>query len=225
MVTDKNAQIPLGQNINVKTDSTVSDGTYIGFLVLTVIGAMLAWTLVDAKSVIRSDGSRVILMKNPSWKSEIMGLGETFLSDPYIVLLFPMFFASNWFYTYQFNDVNSAKFNTRTRALNGVLYYIMQIVGAFLFGYVLDLQSLRRSYRAYGAWIALFVLTFAIWGGGYVFQRDYTREEVHRGEATKDDPSDDYPKLDWTSPDYIGPMFLYMLYGFYDASWQTAVYW
>ena len=59
-------------------------------------------------------------MKNPTWQSEVFGLVETFASDPYIVLLFPMFFASNWFYTYQFNDVNGLKFNTRTAALNNV---------------------------------------------------------------------------------------------------------
>lgn len=30
---------------------------------------------------------------------------------------------------------------------------------------------------------------------------------------------------DWTTSGYAGPMFLYMFYGFYDASWQTCVYW
>ncbi|TLD05657.1 hypothetical protein E2P81_ATG10664, partial [Venturia nashicola] len=38
-------------------------------------------------------------------------------------------------------------------------------------------------------------------------------------------PSDDYPKLDWTDSGYIGPMFLYIFYGFYDAAWQCSVYW
>jgi hypothetical protein len=30
---------------------------------------------------------------------------------------------------------------------------------------------------------------------------------------------------DWTKPGYVGPMFLYLFYGFYDAAWQTCVYW
>ena len=77
----------------------MSDGTYIGFIVLTFLGACLAWCLVNAKAVLRADGSRVIVMKNPTWKTEIMGLYESLLTDPYIVLLFPMFFSSNWFYT------------------------------------------------------------------------------------------------------------------------------
>ena len=73
----------------------VSDGTYIGFMVLTFVGACLSWTLVDAKQVVRRDGSRIILMKQPTWKTEILGLWATLWNDPYVILLFPMFFASN----------------------------------------------------------------------------------------------------------------------------------
>lgn len=200
----------------MKTNSTVTDGTYIGFLILTLIGAGLAWTLVDAKHVVRRDGSRVILMQHPTWKTEFIGLWETLLSDPYVVLLFPMFFSSNWFYTYQFNDFNAAKFNTRTRALNNVLYWSSQIFGALIFGFALDFPSVKRTTRAKAAWVALFVLTFAIWGGGYAFQKGYTRADT---------ASKTHATFDWTTPGYVGPMFLYIFYGFYDAAWQTSVYW
>ncbi|RMX75188.1 hypothetical protein D0868_16856, partial [Hortaea werneckii] len=179
--------VPLGQNIHVTTDSTVSDGTYIGFLVLTVAGAILAWTLVDGTHVVRKDGSRIIMMKNPTWKTELLGLWETLWSDPYIILLWPMFFSSNWFYTYQFNDVNLAQFNTRTRALNSTLYWSAQIIGAIVFGFSLDFHKLRRTIRAKIAWTALLVLTMAVWGGGYAFQLRYTR-----AEATQED----YVKMD-----------------------------
>jgi len=164
-------------------------------------------------------------MKNPSWKTELLGLWETFFTDPYILLLFPMFFASNWFYTYQFNDINGVKFNTRTKALNTVVYYTMQIIGAFVFGYVLDLKFMRRTLRARVAWGALFALTMIIWGCGYEFQKTYTRADVAKGKDTPNDPADDYPVLDWADKGYGGPFVLYIFYGFYDAAWQTAVYW
>jgi len=209
--------IPLGQNIHVQQNRTVTDGTYIGFLVLTFLGAILAWCLVDTRSVIRSDGSRVILQKNATWKTEITGLWQSFVSEPYILFLFPMFFTSNWFYAYQFNGVNAARFNLRTKALNNVLYYIMQIAGAFIFGYALDRPDFRRTVRAKAVWVALFVLTFAVWGGGYDFQRRYTRQTVVTNAKTL--------TLDWSDKAFIGPMFLYMFYGFYDAAWQTTVYW
>lgn len=54
-------------------------------------GACLALLLCDADKVVRPDGSRVILMKNPSWKTEFIGLWETISSEPWIIMLFPMF--------------------------------------------------------------------------------------------------------------------------------------
>lgn len=166
----------------------------------------------------RSDGSRIILQRNPTWKSEILGLWETLFTDPYILCLFPMFFASNWFYTYQYNGVNLARFNLRTRALNNILYWIAQIIGATVFGFALDYAGLRRTTRAIIAWVVLLLLTFAVWGGGYQFQITYTRED-------RPEDSEDQTKMDWTSSGYVGPMFLYFFYGFYDAAWQTCVYW
>ncbi|KAI9718614.1 MAG: hypothetical protein M1812_004065 [Candelaria pacifica] len=207
--------IPLGENLH-STNNQVNDGTYIGFIVLMFVGAVLAWCLIDAKNIIRSDGSRVIAMKHPTWRSEFLGLWEVLRNDSFIVLLFPAFLASNWFYTYQFNDFNLARFNIRTRALNNTLYWSSQIIGAYTFGYALDSRAFRRSVRAKAALSALFCLTMAIWGGGYAYQRGYTR-----GETT----AKDYIKSDWTDHGYVGPMFLYMFYGFYDAAWQTCIYW
>lgn len=87
-----------------------------------------------------------------------MGMYQTFLLEPYVILLFPMFFASNWFYTYQFNSVNGAKFDVRTRALNSVLYWLAQIFGAGIFGIALDVNMRRRT-KAFAVWGVLFALT------------------------------------------------------------------
>lgn len=122
-----------------------------------------------------------------------------------------MFWASNWFYTYQFNAVNHARFNTRTAGLNNTLYWLSQIIGAFVFGYCLDLARFKRSTRARAAWTILFLLTLTVWGGGYAFALGSTR--AHPGKV-----------IDWTAG-YGGPVVLYMFYGFYDAAWQTCVYW
>ena len=180
------------------------------------VGAVLALFICDADKIVRPDGSRVILMKAPTWKTELVGLWETISSQPYIVLLFPMFWSSNWFYTYQMNSINNAYFNTRTKSLNNFLYWFAQIVAAVIIGPLLDVSFLRRRTRARIALGTLFVLTMAIWGGGYAWQKGYTRETV---AAT------DFQAWDWTTPGYEGPMFLYFFYGFYDAIWQGTVYW
>jgi hypothetical protein len=207
-------QIPLAQNINVRKNITVNDGTYIAFIVLMFSGAVLALFLCNADKIVREDGTRVVLMKNPSWKSEFVGLYETVRLEPWIILLFPMFWSSNWFTTYQSNSVNGAYFDTRTKSLNGLLYWMSQIIGAGVFGYCLDIKYFRRTTRARGALVALFVLTMVIWGGGYVWQQKFTRESVVL-----------LTPADWTDDGYVGPMFLYMFYGFYDASWQCCAYW
>ncbi|TWU71395.1 DUF895 domain membrane protein [Metarhizium rileyi] len=211
--------IPLGENINVKTNATVTDGTYIGFIVLMFCGAVLSLLLCNANDIVRKDGSRVILKKNPSWQSELLGLWETLRFEPLVILLFPMFFSSNWFYVYQQNGVNSARFTTRTKALNSLLYYLAQIIAAWITGVLVDVQGVRRSVRARITWVVLLVFTFALWGGGYAYQKGYTRESVNV------DLNPDYKPTDWTSPGYVGPMFLYIFYGFYDAVWQACIYW
>lgn len=180
------------------------------------VGACLALFLCDASKIIRSDGSKVVLMKNPSWKSELIGLYQTVRAEPAVILLFPMFWASNWFYTYQQNAINAAHFDTRTKALNDFLYWFAQIVAASTYGPLLDLKYFRRTVRAKAALFVLFALTMIIYGGGYAWQKGYTRETVT-------DP--DFVPTDWTTPGYVGPMFLYFFYGFYDAVWQATVYW
>jgi hypothetical protein len=40
-------------------------------------------------------------MKNPSWITEFKGLYETLKNEWWIIFLFPFFFSSNIFYTYQ----------------------------------------------------------------------------------------------------------------------------
>ena len=194
------------------TAGNVNNGTYIAFLVLMAVGFVLCWGLVDSKYIKRNDGSRVIVIKNPTWKSEFLGLWETLLSDSYIVFMFPMFLASNWFYGYHFNAVNLAYFTVRTRALNSLLYWLMQMVGAFVFGQLLDMKCFSRPTRARINFSILMAITLGIWGGGYAFQKRYTRETVKAD-------------TDFMDSDYIGPMFLYMFYGFYDAAFQTCTYW
>lgn len=211
--------IPLGQYASTGKETSASDGTYAAFIVLMGLGAVVALFLCDADKVIRSDGSKVIFMKHPSWSTEFKGLWETFRSEPYIILLFPMFFSSNIFYTYQQNDLNAPHFSLRARSLNGVLYWLAQIIGAFVWGYALDFSKVSRSTRARVGLVALLVVTFAIWGGGYAW---LAKHEVTRAEIT----AGTVPIIDWNDGSaFLGPMFLYFFYGMFDSFWQTTVYW
>lgn len=211
--------IVLAQNINNKV-APVSDGTYAAFIVLMFLGAIVALCLVDANKVIREDNTKVILMKNPTWTSEFKGLWETLVKERWILLLFPMFLASNIFYTYQNNAVNAAHFNTRTRALNGLLYWLAQIVGAVISGYAFDTKLLRRSVKAKCSFVWLVCVTFGVWGGGYAWQIKQVSRKVSSADSFIDQ------RIDWTDgKEFLEPMFLYFFYGMYDAFWQTSIYW
>lgn len=95
-------------------------------------------------------------------RTELKGLYQTMFSDPYIILLFPFFWASNWFYTYQLNCYQLFMFNTRTRSFTGLWYWLAQIVGAIAFGWFLDLNRLNRRNRAIAGWGVLFLIVNAV---------------------------------------------------------------
>lgn len=73
----------------------------IGFLALTSMGVAIPLMMADPTKMVRNDGSKVTAPRHPSWRTEFWGLWVALKTDPYIVLLFPMFFASNWFYTWR----------------------------------------------------------------------------------------------------------------------------
>ncbi|EGG13250.1 major facilitator superfamily transporter [Melampsora larici-populina 98AG31] len=211
--------VALGRFHDSQTDSPVSNSVYIAFLAITLFGSALTMTLALPSTVQRADGSWVTLDQNPGWKDEIRAMIKTLTKDPTVLLLFPFFWASNWFYTYQFNDYNLALFNLRTRSLNALLYWLSQLFGSGLFGLLLDYSSSsarnpissRRS-RAFLGWGILTAIIFGTWGGGWVVQRTYERGTVS-------------VKMDWSDPDYVGRAWLYISYGISDAVWQTFAYW
>ncbi|PBK60036.1 MFS general substrate transporter [Armillaria solidipes] len=164
------ASVAAGRNWK-STANTVDNGTYIGFLVLTLIGVLIPMLMANPDKMIRSDGTKVTTPRHPSWKTEIIGLFVTLKTDPMIILLFPMFFASNWFYTWQFSGFNGAIFNIRARGLNNVCYWISQIIGSILIGLLLDRKSISRRIRAYTGWTVLFLMVFVVHIWGYFYQK------------------------------------------------------
>ncbi|KAJ7283480.1 MFS general substrate transporter [Mycena rebaudengoi] len=210
------AAVAFGLNFKSQTGS-VSNATYIGFLVLTVVGAMIPFFMVDPRRMIRSDGTKLTMVRNPSWKVEIRGLFIALKTDPMILLLFPMFMASNWFYTWQFNEYNGVLFNIRTRSLNSMLYWMSQIAGSLIMAVILDAKNLRRRVRAFSGWGVVFCMVFIVHGWAYHYQKDYTRASLALIA-----PED---RIDFSDKEYVGKVFLYIFFGILDAMWQTTVYW
>lgn len=205
--------IPLVNNMD-NDGFAANEGTYVAFIILMFLGFLMSWLMLPISKVTKTDGEKVIFHKHPNWWIELKDLGRTLIKEPIILLMFPMFFLSNWFYTYQFNNFNAGRFNLRTRSLNSLLYWLAQMLGAGAIGYLLDWTRFRRSTRARAGLVIISVLTAAIWGGGLKFEQGFTRENIS-----------EFTPIDYTHGNYIGPMFLYLFYGVYDAIFQTYILW
>ena len=211
--------ISFGLNYHSKS-GTVSDSTYIAFVVVMLFGWALSVFVCSTESLSRKyHGARIAeetktLNVRNVWKAVVETL--RIVVDWKIVCLYPMFFNANVFYSYQQNNMNGMTFNLRSRSLNSALYWIAQMVAGLLFGFLLDLTHLNRRARALIGWSTLFVTGMAIWGGGYRFQVWDDRRLKH---GLKQD-------IDYKDGSiYLGPMFLYFFYGAYDAIWQSFCYW
>ncbi|KAF4597058.1 hypothetical protein EYR40_007508 [Pleurotus pulmonarius] len=192
-------------------------GASIVFLVLTLVGALIPLLMANPENMVRTDGTKVASPQHPSWKIGIVGLWTTLRDDPMILLPFPMFFASNWFYTWRMVSflTNAAVFNIRSRSLNNLVYWMAQIVGSLIMGALLDAHTLRRRVRAFVGWGALFVMVFVVHIWAYFYQRNYTRQSL----------PPDAVKMDIHNHGFASRIWLYIFCGVLDAMWQTSAYW
>ncbi|KAJ5280700.1 hypothetical protein N7478_006072 [Penicillium angulare] len=196
------------------TSGTVSNATYIALLIVMAVGWLLGVFICPPASV-RVAQLQATPEEKKTWK-QTMSFAVRTITNWRVLCMLPLFFSANVFYSYQQNVVNGMTFDIRTRSLNGALYWIAQMLGGLIMGLILDMPGLNRQMRARVAWLFLFVTGMAIWGGGYAFQK-WSDHRMRQG--LKQD-------IDYTeSHTSVGPMFLYIFYGAYDAFWQSFCYW
>lgn len=186
-------------------------------MVIMTFGALLTLTLLPANKIIRSDGSQVSLHKFSNWKREAFEVLKLF-KDWKMLILIPLFAGSNWFYTYQWNVYNSPGFmSIRARALNNLLYWLFQIVGAGIFGWFMDYAKLgsRKKRAIYGNIFTLVVIV-ALWIGALIIQKSFSRDSIQ---------AVGYVPIDVYDAKYPGLVVEYALFGLIDAVYQGFVYW
>ena len=203
-----------GLNYHSKS-GTVTNSTYIALMVVMAFGWLLG-VFICSPSQVRVPTVRLAMEDTPRNLRTTVRLVVDTMLDWRVMLMLPLFFCANVFYSYQQNDVNGLTFDIWTRSLNGALYWFAQMAGGLLMGVLLDLPPVSRPMRARLGWVLLFVTGMAIWGGGQAFQR---WEDRRQAAGLKQD-------IDFTTGRVAtGPMFLYMFYGCYDALWQGYAYW
>ncbi|KAL3714823.1 hypothetical protein ACJRO7_006686 [Eucalyptus globulus] len=205
--------IPFVLNYNRTEAGSVNDATYIGFMCFMTVGTLLSLAILPPSKVIRNDGTSCTKVEYSSVSTEATEILKLFLNWK-MLLIVPAAWAGNFFYSYQFTNVNGALFNLRTRGLNSVFYWVAQILGSIGIGYVLDFSLPSRKMRGYIGIAIVALLGTAIWGGGLATQLKYSRHNLPKKLDFKDAGSD-----------YAGPFVLYLSYGLLDAMFQTLVYW
>ncbi|KAF9574106.1 hypothetical protein EC968_007358 [Mortierella alpina] len=220
--------IPLGIQWNDEKAGGATDASYIGYIVVMTIGALMSVLLLPASKVFRKDGSPVVKIKYSSPISELNSVFALF-RDWRMLSLTPLFFASNWFYTYQFTAVNAFNFSTRSRLMNSMFYWLAQIFASVVYGAVLDHTKWTRQTRARYGLILLTVVLIATWVGGAIFQTTFGPKNAvfdeKLGLYVKN--AKDFHAIDLVhhTGEYIGPFFLYFCYGIADAMYQGYSYW
>jgi MFS family permease len=195
----------------------VTPSTYVVYMIIMGLATFLAFFLSRPSSIIRDNGEPIVVAKFAGIKAECMAILSVFC-DWRMLLLIPAFFFSNFSYTYQFNDFNGVHFNIRTRCLNSILFWVAQILGALVIGYLLDRIPLRRPRRALLGLLFIACLFMATWIGALMMQLKHKWE---RKVAPNDSDLIDYQH----GETYTGPLAIYAMFGFCDAAFAVYCYW
>ena len=131
-----------------------------------------------------------------------------------MILLLPLSFASNFFYSYQ-GAFAFVLFDPSTRALGGILSGLGSIFGAAILGFILDIKVLRRKQRAFLGLAIGFTASVIIGSCGLAYQLTFTRATVFSPQFNYKDTSSAFRK----------PIALLFFYYVVDAFVQSLAYW
>ncbi|PQM41278.1 UNC93-like protein 1 [Prunus yedoensis var. nudiflora] len=194
-------------------------GTYISifwsiFNMGGVIGGLIPFVLNYNRSEAASvNDATLIGFMYSSVSIEVVEIAKLF-GNWKMLLIIPAAWSSNFFYTYQFNNVNQVMFNLRTRGLNNVFYWGAQMLGSIGIGYIMDFSFKSRRTRGFAGITVVGIVGTAIWVGGLVNQLTYSRDDLPEKLDFKDSGSD-----------FAGPFVLYFSFGLLDSMFQSMVYW
>ncbi|MBA0686027.1 hypothetical protein Goari_013656, partial [Gossypium aridum] len=176
-------------------------------------GTLISLTILSPDRVVKDDGTHCTNIKYSNVTTEAIEILNLFCNWK-LRLIIPAAWASNFFYSYQFDNVNGLMFNLRTRGFNYVFYWGAQMIGSVGIGYILDFSFKSRRTRGLVGVGIVAVLGTVIWAGGLANQLTYSFDKPPN-------------RLDFKrcGSDFAGPFVLYFSYGLLDAMFQCLVYW
>jgi MFS family permease len=211
--------VQFGLNMNSTQVSAASPASYFTFIGVMVAGSIAAGIfLVNPSTVIKSDGTEVVIEKPQSPSKEFKDVASV-ITDRNMILLGTIFFGSNFYYTYVFNGINGFIFTLRTRGLNSALYWASQMVGAIGIGKLLDRSTKSARIRANVGLLIIAVFLNAVYALGCYLEYGFLAGH------NKEHPFLPTELVDFRDREYWFPAIVYVLYGLGDAMIQAYSYW
>ncbi|KAI0125032.1 major facilitator superfamily domain-containing protein [Xylariales sp. AK1849] len=198
--------LALNNNAAAKSKGKVGSQTYLVFVALQCVAAPLALALSPPEKVQRSDGSRVIIEAEKSFKDEFKALWTTSKRKD-IALLLPIFWAA--YFNQYTGNFQTYYFGVRARALIGFVSNFGTLLSSQLMSTLLDYKGLPVKKRiVYGYWYVV-VWHVIAWIYGWVIQEKYTANP---------------PVYDWEDRGFVEGFFVLVLWDFARQSLQNWLY-
>ena len=201
----------VGINAN-RTSFDVPTSLYAVYTVVMTLGIVLSFFLVKPETVRRNDGTKLALFKRNGPMVELKGMIEA-LKEPRILLLCLSLYVCEAPFAVH-SSLNAYTFNARTRTVNNMGYWLIQLPVVYLFGKMCDIKSLRRQQRGWLIIGVCFTVIFAGFIGGEVFLQSADFSVGGTGLG-----------IDWTDAEW-GPRFvLWLVWGAGFAIFMATRYW
>ena len=186
--------INLGLNAKSNSSGSLSDKTYVVFVVLQCLSPFFAVLISLPHQVQRRDGTPVDLRLEPTAWAEIKATFQA-LVQPKMLLLLPLIWQTT-FCEAILNTYIGDNFSVRARALGSLLSAIVGSLANYLQGYFLDNRRWTMNFRAKTDFIMVYALQIGWWIFGIIMMNRY------RG---KHDP------IDWSDSRFSTAFAAYMM--------------
>lgn len=200
--------INFGLNVRYSTTGKVGYATYLVLIALQCCGLPLALALSPPQKVVRDDGTRVVILKQTSWRAEAVAIWKL-LRTKRILLLIPVFIFGQWSSPYESNYF-ATYFTVRSRALGSFMTACSGITGDIVTGQLLDHLPFSRRIRARIVWCWV----------AFLFTGLYTWQTTNQVAYDKSPPS-----LDWAKPGFGRGFASHIIWNYAIESLQTYLYW
>jgi MFS family permease len=197
----------LNHSATQKKKGKIDSKTYLIFIALQAIAAPVALLLSPPQKVQRSDGSKIIIKTEPSFKAEFKALWAVTKRKDILILL-PIFWAA-YFNQYSGN-FQTYYFGVRARALIGFTGNFATLASSQIISTLLDYKGLAVKKRIEYGFYYVVALHILAWTYAWVIQEKYTANP---------------PTWDWSDGrGFVEGFFVIVLWSFSQQALQNWMY-